>query len=292
MKILLKGLSAGGLSLASWGALSTSSAIAASINVTSIGGSAPTDYLVYDANAVNTFAVLSSLANVQNVLDGDATKPTGNVELRAKSEQAGFDFTKNTTLEGTIGGKSIILSSLTESDWFSTGSGSSKAYGANNLATTWFNALLTAAGQGGANLVVRTKAYNLFLSSSVKGFERTSDPNISYVNQDDATGVIKIGLAGHFNLVDAYAPAFASIFPSVQASEVVKYTYDNSQTGYLYSFNATKSGLVSNDLTNSHNGNYEVTFQGAKPVPVPAAFVGIAVAGVIGAAKLKRQRKV
>ena len=75
----------------------------------------------------------------------------------------------------------------------------------------------------------------------------------------------------------------------VQASELVKYTYEN-QVGYLYSFNATDSGLVSNDVTRSHNGNYEVKFQGAKPVPVPAAFVGIGIAGAIGAAKLKRSK--
>ena len=123
------------------------------------------------------------------------------------------------------------------------------------------------------------------------------------MNQDDNSGVISIGLAGHYdatslffaNLTDVEKSLFNALRdPSksgtpVQASELVKYTYEN-QVGYLYSFNATDSGLVSNDVTRSHNGNYEVKFQGAKPVPVPAAFVGIAIAGAIGAAKLKRSK--
>lgn len=291
MKTLLKSLSAGVLSLASLSAIATAPVAAASLTDVKIGGTASSDYYVYDVNTAgtNTTLATSDLANVKKVLDGNAISPTGNVELAASSEQTGFDFTKNTTLEGNIGGKSLVLSSLTYSDWF----GASNAYGASNLANTWFNSFLTAAGQGGASTGVKTFAYNTFFG--LKGFERTSDPNISYVNQNDDTGLVSIGLAGHLNLIDAYGlstiSAFAGLLPStLQASEVVKYTYDNNQTGYLYSFKATDSGLVSDDGTNSHNGNYEVTFKGAKPVPVPAAFVGIAIAGAIGALKLKRSK--
>ena len=299
MKTLLKSLSAGALSLASLGAIATAPVSAASLTDAAIGGTASSDYYVYDVNAAgtNTTLVTSNLANVQKVLDGNANSPTGNVELAASSEQTNFDFTKNTTLEGKIGGKSLVLSSLTSTDWFSTGLGaSSTAYGANNLANRWFNDLLNAAGQSNVNAPTKAFAYNQFLL--IKGFERTSDPNISYVNQDDTTGLISIGLAGHLNLVDAYklganSQIAAFLGSSLQASEVVKYTYDNNQTGYLYSFKATNSGLVSDDGTNSHNGNYEVTFQGTpgtRSVPVPAAFVGIAIAGAIGALKLKRSK--
>jgi hypothetical protein len=76
-----------------------------------------------------------------------------------------------------------------------------------------------------------------------------------------------------------------------QVSEVVKYSYDGgNQTGYLYSFKATPSNLVALDDGRSHSGNYEVTFQGAKPVPVPAGFVGIALAGAIGGRMIKRRK--
>jgi hypothetical protein len=291
MKTLFKSFSAGTLSLASLSAIAMAPVSAASLTNAAIGGSAPSDYFVYDVNlaGTNTTLVPSNLANVQKVLDGNATSPTGNVELAASSEQPSFDFSKNTTLQGNIGGKSLVLSSLTATDWF----GTNTAYGASNLANTWFNAFLTAAGQGNAPTGLKAVAYNTFFG--LKGFQRTSDPNISYVNQNDATGLISIGLAGHLNLIDAYGLSTISAFggllpPTLQASEVVKYTYDNNQTGYLYSFQATNSGLVSDDGTNSHNANYEVTFQGARPVPVPAAFVGIAVAAAIGAVKLKRSK--
>ena len=296
MKTLLKSLSVGVLSLASLGAIANAPVSAASLTGATIGGTASSDYYVYDVIANNKTKRSESPTSqdIQKVLGGNASSPTGNVELAASSETATFDFTKNTTLEGNIGGKSLVLSSLTATDWFSTGLGaSSTAYGANNLANRWFSDLLNAAGQSNANASRKVNAYNAFLE--IKGFERTSDPNISYVNQDDTTGLISIGLAGHLNLVDAYKLDANSLIAgflgaSLQASEVVKYTYDNNQPGYLYSFKATDSGLVSDDGTNSHNGNYEVTFRGAKPVPVPAAFVGIAIAGAIGALKLKRSK--
>ena len=116
MKTLLKSLSLGAFSLASLIALAPTSVSAASITGVGIGGTAtPNDFYVYDVNASNqTVRIPSpSLSDVQRVLDGNATSPTGNVELAASSEQSTFDFTKNTTLQGTIGSKSLILSSLT-----------------------------------------------------------------------------------------------------------------------------------------------------------------------------------
>ena len=294
MKTMLKVLSAGVLSLASMGILSTAPAIASSLTGATIGGSASNDYLVYDANATNTFLVSNTFANVQIVLSGDAASPTGNVELRASTEQAGFDataFTKNTTLSGAIGGRDITLSSLTASDWATVG-------------TTWFNAALTANGYGAVlypvNASVYTAAWTKFVTNN--GRQRFSDPNISYVNQG-SDNLVRIGLAGH---LDATNLLFANLSSSeqivlnslrdpnkagtpVQASEIVKYTYEG-KTDYLYSFNATASGLIAGNDGRSHNGNYEVTFQGARPVPVPAAFVGIAIAGAIGAVKLKRRK--
>ena len=289
MKTLLQSLAVGALSLTSLGAIATAPVSAASITSVAIGGSEPTDYYVYDVSGNNTVRNLTPTASdIQNVLGGNAASPTGNVELAASSEQGGFDFTKNTTLSGAIGGKSITLSSLTASDWTTVGQ-------------TWFKAALTANGYG---TIINSALYNTAWSRFINngGRQRFSDPNISYVNQD-SDGLIRIGLAGHYDATDLLLGSLSTfeknlinslrdplkVGTPIQASELVKYTYEG-QTSYLYSFYATQSGLISADPTKSHNGNYEVTFQGSKPVPVPAAFIGIAFAGAIGATKLKRRK--
>lgn len=307
MKTLLQGLSASVLSLASVGALFTTPAIAASLTGATIGGSAPNDYLVYGVLGNQTVSIPNTDANVQSVLDGNAASPTGNVELRASSEKSNFDateFAKNTTLSGMLGGKSITLSSLTASDWATANyNGSGKTFG-----QYWFAQALTANGFGAVvGTSVGDTIFNAFVTNG--GFQRFSDPNISYVNQNDADGVVSIGLAGYYNALSVLLnsntinslPISAKLFvqavlanpnfPVLQASEVVKYSYDGGkQTGYLYSFFATPSGLVAADDRLSHTGNYEVTFQGARPVPVPAGFVGIALAGVIGGGMMKRRK--
>ena len=106
---LLTTLLASGLS-----AIALAPAYADGIKKVSIGGSAPSDYFLYDSNATETF--LNPNASLQTILSGDKNSPTGNVELAASSEKAGFDFTKSTTLNGTIGGRAIAISSLTQSD--------------------------------------------------------------------------------------------------------------------------------------------------------------------------------
>ncbi|MBD2296218.1 NF038130 family PEP-CTERM protein [Anabaena sphaerica FACHB-251] len=284
----------------SLGAVAANPAQAGTLTGATIGGTAANDYLVYGSDGTNTFVVPNTLGNVAASLTGDAGSPTGNIELRGSTEAASFnaiEFGKNTTLSGQIGGKDITLSSLTFADWFSTAPNiTSTAYGANNLANRWFNEFITRAGYGLS--VGTTQAAGMYLQfRGLGGFERTSDPNISYVNQDDTTGLIKIGLAGHFDLKAAYSQSgspfapFASFLPNgFQASEVVKYTY-NGVTDYLYGFTATNSGLNSNDTTNSHNGNYEVTIQGDhQTVPEPSVMLGLfGVAGIVTAQrKLKK----
>jgi hypothetical protein len=287
MKKFLQTLSTSALSVLGFSILSIGSAQAASISVSSVSGSANTDYYVYGVNgASQTVRIAETLANVNAVLSGNATNPTGNVELRASSELPSFDFTKNTSLVGTIGGQAIVLSSLTESDWINA-----------DFGKTWFNAALSAYGLGGLNSTVKGIFYNAFVNSG--GRQRFSDPNISYVNQD-SSGKISIGLAGHYNALDLVFNAVPAPYQSivsaalvgkvVQASEIVKYTYEGKM-GYLFSFNATSSGLSAQDDGISHTGNYEVYLYGQpRPVPVPAAFVGVVVAGAFGATKLKRSK--
>jgi hypothetical protein len=263
-----------------------------------IGGSAATDYLLYDANGKNTF--LNPNANLQTILKGDSTNPTGNVELAASSEKAGFDFTKNTALYGTIGGRAISISSLTASDWGSS-------YQGTTFGQYWFNSALTANGFGILNgTPTGTALFNLFKVNG--GFERFSDPNISYVDQD-SNNVINIGLAGHYNASPLFANAIdqyiatTSLSPNqrllmarlksrvIQASEVVKTTY-GGQTNYGFSFLATKSGLVEKGDGLSHTGNYVVSFQGLEPVtqkvPEPSILFGLVGLSGLAVRKLRR----
>lgn len=278
------------------GALAANPAQAGTLTGATIGGTAAGDYLVYGVSGSNTVVVPNSPASVQAVLSGNAASPTGNVELRASSEAGGFDFGRNTTLSGQIGGKDITLSSLTFDDWFSTAPGVTNLfYGANNLANRWFNDFWAATGRP-TNFPLKPLIFSVF--RNIGGFERTSDPNISYVNQDDTTGLISIGLAGHFDLKAAYSQPnspfnfLAQFLPNgFQASEVVKYTY-NGTTDFLYSFSATNSGLTEKSDGISHSGNYEVTIDGVPPTktPEPSVILGmLGVAGVVaGQRKLKK----
>jgi hypothetical protein len=138
MKQLVKKLAIGVSMAVGVGAIATTPAHAGSLTGVTIGGTAPNDYDVYGVQGNNTILIPRSLANAQAVLDGNAASPTGNVELRASTETSTFtanDFTKNTTLEGTIGGKSLVLSSLIASDWTS-------AYQGTTLGEYWFSQAL------------------------------------------------------------------------------------------------------------------------------------------------------
>ncbi len=300
------------------GGMFTAPALAGSLINSSIGGSAADDYYLYKLDGTNTS--FDNNANLQDVLSGDKVNPGGNVELAASSEEGEFDFTKNTTLEGQIGGKDIIFSSLTEDDWNTQNyKGSGKSFG-----EFWFEEALEA---NEFEYLLETPSFaitnpfgvdDLFSAFKSKvGLKRFSDPNISYVNQD-ITGKISIGLAGHYDakgipLLEsllAVAEGFRESDDSsenetpkpkpipIQVSEVVKVTY-NGKTEFLYSFNADKTGLTDIDDGFSHNGNYEVQIQGEKPenlkhsrtakVPEPSVMLGLL--GVAGVFVSKRKVK-
>jgi hypothetical protein len=287
--------------VASAGALSP--AHAGTLQSATIGGSNPGDYLIYGSNATSTFLVPNNPANLTSALSGNSSSPTGNVELAASSEKAGF--TKNTTLNGTLGGKALSISSLTKSDWLSPVNGTT-------FGQSWFNQALTS--NGFSSMVGTTTASSLFsIFQGNGGFERFSDPNISYVNQNDSTGKISIGLAGHYSAnglftqsIDTYLAKTTGLSAAtklqlagmkttlarkpIQASEVFKYTY-NGQTNYGYSFLATKSGLVEQSDGISHSGNYEVVFQGiAPPKKVPEPTVVLSLLGLAGVAAVRRRK--
>lgn len=292
------------------GTIANAPAFAGSLTNASISGSA--SYLTYDADPTNTFKVDNTSANLTKVLSGDISSPTGNVELFSNSESLSnnvfANYTEVSSLTGKIGDRDITLSSLTMADW-------SSPVGSKTLGQSWFDEMLVANGFG--SLVATpggTALFNAF--SQHGGFQRFSDPNVAYVNQNDTTGMISIGLAGHLNatplimksidaflassasaqskaLVKAFKPVLAA--KTLQASELIKYTYNN-QTGYLYSFTGVSSGLVEKGDGVSHNGVYEVAMQGVLPekpqqsVPEPSLLVGLVGVGSFFAAKRKKAK--
>lgn len=270
-------------------------ASAVSLTNPTLGGTAPSDVKIYCASGGLTFECNDPLPDI---LQGDSSSPGGNVELAASSEQLGFDFSKFTSLNGTLDGKPITLSSLTESDW------------GGGLAEQWLGDALVANGFGGIDATSQAFLSNIFLNNG--GRQRFSDPNISYVNTD--AGEVKIGLAGHLNATGLLTASIDSFLAdpnvdpnqaflatalkaqlqtqTIQASELVKVSY-NGQTNILYSFVATPSGLVSQDPTLSHTGNYEIVIKngGNTPIPEPSLVVGsaIALSGLWAAKRKSRQ---
>ena len=256
-----------------------------------------TDVILYEANENNTS--VNQSANINDILDGDSNNPGGNIELYASSESdTGFWTNPAVTfLSGEINGQQLTLSSLNAYDWFWDGNSYNYSYGGNTLATEWFTQLWDEAREAAskedslANSVLLamnySDAYSLFFAN--KGFQAASDPNISYINSDGND--INIGLAGHYDLSKKLG--FEFLPSGIQASEVVKYTY-NGVTDYLYSFTATESGLYNQEefdkyeIKSSHTGNYEVTIA----VPEPSTMIGLmTVGGLLVAAKKKGQSK-
>ena len=298
------------------------------------------DAWLYDNNygscGPTSTCLTNDMSRLDAILGGNSSAPGGNVELFATSEKVSLADFKNsgrTNIEGTVAGQSLTLSSLTYSDWFSTGSGLSEAYGANNFANTWFNAFYNAAGIAtniglalqnsttanalknsltqatGSNIwfalsnaqiqaAAQTTAYNVFLSDAVKGFQRSSDPNISYITTSGSD--LLIGLAGHYDAKAFYAPilgTFGSLIKDgFQVSEVVKAQYGSNPAQFLYNFSATKTNLLEVGDGLSHSGNYEVKLAGVVPppppasVPEPSIVFGLVGLGGLLAAKRKQQQ--
>ena len=282
---LVKKLAIGASLSVGFSAAATVPALAVSLTNPTITG---TDYYLYDVrdtdgNGIVDQTYLNPSADLNNILMQQDGTPGGNVELWASSEQPGANFfAPQVSLSGQINGKTLTLSSLNAFDWFTTSSGTQNyAYDGDTLATRWFNELLTHAGQG--DIVGNGTgefAFNSFIHSG--GFQRASDPNISYVEASE--GSIDIGLAGHFNMKDVYNYSF--IPDGFQASEVVKYTYDGV-TDYLFSFEATESGLRELADGKSHSGHYKV----AIAVPEPSTVLGLMAVGAVGSLFASAKRK-
>ncbi len=265
------------------------------------------DIIKYEAIDTNNDGILDTTvanpnADINALLQGNCSvpayspdyecnpgEPGGNLELFASSEQLNLDqFLAHqdvTSLEATFDdGRSMTLSSLTAVDWF--GEDLNTNYGENTLANRWFSDALSAYGIANSPLL-----YNIFLNSG--GFQRFSDANIAYVNNNN--GTVDIGLAGHYDathmLLGVLNPQQQSLVgmldSPLQASEVVKVTH-NGRTSYAYTFSAARSTLSSNDGTRSHTGVYDPQFT-LDPVDVPEPSILLGLIGVGGLVAAKRQ---
>lgn len=222
--------------LASLSAIASAPASAASLKNATVTGAAP--YLTYDADASNTFQVNNTpgtWVNEQKVLGGNSANPTGNIELFSNSETLSnstyASYTGVSSLQGTIGGKSITLSSLTAADW-------NTDVGGTTLAQKWLNDLIVANNLSpllGAN--TQTEILEAFVAGG--GLQRFSDPNLSYVNQDN-DGTIRVGLAGHLNGASLIQQSLKPTQAKIQSgyNTLVK-TRDDAQTA----LNTAKTSL-------------------------------------------------
>ncbi|OCR00257.1 hypothetical protein BCD67_24955 [Oscillatoriales cyanobacterium USR001] len=325
MSQLLKRLLVSTSILAGLGAIAPAPSLAASLTGATIGGSAPyltyssgsgKTFTVANTQA-NVQAALdgdssSPGGNVELFSNSESSSLsaslsailTGDFTSVFSSFGNFLNYNQNTTLSGKIAGQDITLSSLMATDWFGAsavnsvkvGIASASAianptlrqnaflaavaplYNSSNLATQWFSDALSNYGFSS-----NQELFTLFVLAG--GFQRFSDPNISYVNQDG--GTIKIGLAGHYDAAALFGIESPLGVP-LQASEVVKVIYDG-KTQYKYSFNATNSGLTALDDGISHSGNYEVSVEA---VPEPTTMIGLILGGSsLIAAKRKSLKK-
>jgi hypothetical protein len=237
--------------------------------------------------------------------------PGGNIELGDVDANVWAAASTLTGQSGTFG--TITLSSLTLADWQTV-----VAAPGVSLAAQYISEAIEANCGEPPSAPVLAASVACFLNGTAATCgvaivpppaERASDPNIAYANTD-ANGQMEIGLAGALNAADLLPPGFVcpnnGQAPSeLRLSEVVKFnaswaTDAQYQDQYLYSFNATASGVTTDDPTQSYDAIYEVEpvlpiVPIVPPAPVPAvSALGLAggAAGLlaVGLAGLRRRR--
>lgn len=283
---------------------STASAVTYSVDAM-VNAPAPTLFYVYKEGSPGII-VLDNTYPVTSALMGTANAAGGNVELFATGDAdplyedpangQPFSTVPLVSLTGTANGAAFNLTSLNGTLWFTTtGGGSySLAYGANNLANTWFNGMMDTViakmTQQNINPAViaavngsRASIFDAFRDADGGGFTELSDPNISHLYED--AGQFNIGLAGFMDQsprLRALFPQFEAFIPDgVQWSEVVMV---NGQP--LYSFTGVPSGVLMNDNFSSFNATY-IVMAPAPQIPEPATFS----LSLLAAAALLRRRR-
>lgn len=311
------------------GGLVSSVAMAGTVSLldSPITGPSSADFAAWKVSGANL--TLDNATPLSTILQGGPvavpgdTNPQGNVELFASSETGAFASTlsggafathASVSISGSLQSVPISLRSLNGNDWFTTPSSTydtSYAGPSNNdtLARKWFNDFVAThnietalLGVGLTQTVVdaeRAVIYNALLATG--GFQRISDPNISYVIQDDLTDAVSVGLAGTQEFLKNQILAYVDnssvlnditrpqvkalvLATTIDASELVMINYNGVESPY-YSFAAQSVGLTTDDVTESYNQNFNITFTG---IPEPASLSVLA----MGALGLMRRRRV
>ncbi len=239
-------------------------------------------YVVYAETTPGELAVTPNSTMLLNALGGDSSHAGGNVELYTASDSAtnvAFKDADHVLLELNMSGTMVTLSSLNGHDWFDTPGGNyDTTFGANNLANRWFNDFADEL-KNHTPLVIGNEQALFESYRDNGGFQRVSDPNVSYVEVNGQQ--ILVGLGGFIDIHDqavaliaaATGQPLAAVDPfvsnGIQSSEVVLINGVAS-----YGFSATPSGVRLNDGVDSYNGNYEVT-NVAVPEPSSAILLGL-----------------
>jgi hypothetical protein len=254
-----------------------------------------TDAWIYEETTPGNLTLTNSGSQLNAVLGGYAAAPGGNVELFPQSEtsaytsdssaSSAFANTVPVKLTGTAGSTAFAFRSLNGNDWFGSASGYNNTYGADTLATAWFNGFVDSVASLIPNPVVaaglNAARADLFADWRDSGaFASLSDPNIGYVYEN--AGQLNFGLEGFLDasprfrefLAESGYAAFAAFVPDgIQYSEVVML---NDEAYYSF-LDGTASGVQLDDAPfNSYTADFAFAV-----VPEPSSMALLGAAGVL-----------